>query len=131
MKFTQSPLTIIGILCAVIWLGCDNDDDRRVNHFTIGGSLLISPKIAFMSERGGNADIYVMNADGTDVVNITNHETIDYYPAWSPDGTRITFGAKRGDNAEIYVMNTDGTDKVNLTNNPEYNDNSPTWGLIR
>ena len=41
-------------------------------------------RIAFFSHRDGDAEIYVMNADGSDVVQLTYNEYSDYGPAWSP-----------------------------------------------
>ena len=41
-------------------------------------------KIVFASNRDGNEDIYVMNADGTNPVNLTNHPSVDGSPSWSP-----------------------------------------------
>ena len=73
-------------------------------------------------------DIYVMNVDGTDQVNLTNSpEVNDYGPCWSPDGDRIVFVSDRDGNLEIYVMNVDGTDQVNLTNSPEMGEWKPCW----
>ena len=51
-------------------------------------------KIAFTSRRDGNAEIYVMNPDGTDQTRLTDNPTDDHTPAWSPEGTRIAFVRK-------------------------------------
>ena len=67
--------------------------------------------IAFVSDRSGNEDIYVMRSDGSGVTNLTNNAHGDSYPKWSPDGTRIVFVS---DN-EIHVMNADGTGQTQLT----------------
>jgi dipeptidyl aminopeptidase/acylaminoacyl peptidase len=67
-----------------------------------------------------------MNADGSNPVNLTHHESNDYWPAWSPDGTKIAFTSNRDGNNEIYVMNADGSNPVNLTRN-ESNDYWPAW----
>ena len=83
-------------------------------------------KIAFTSNRDGNLEIYVMNADGTGVKNLTNNPNGDGNPAWSPDGSRIAFLSVRDGNHEIYVMNADGTGVKNLTNNPN-GDGNPAW----
>ena len=85
-----------------------------------------------VSWRDYGDDIYVMNADGTDVVNITKDGVGSYEPAWSPDGTKIAFSRRSSDrrSVHIYVVNADGTDLVKITNNLGYNA-SPTWGLTR
>jgi Tol biopolymer transport system component len=77
-------------------------------------------QIAFVSDRDGNQEIWVMNADGTNLRNITNHRAHDWMPTWSPDGTRIAFVSDRDGNWEIYVMNADGTNLRRLTNHPAY-----------
>src|SRR5919108_438770 len=48
-------------------------------------------KIAFTSTRDGNPEIYVMNADGSEQTRLTNYPSLDVYPSWSPDGTKIAF----------------------------------------
>src|SRR5437588_173733 len=74
-------------------------------------------KIAFETDRDGNKEIYVMNADGTGQVNISNNPALDANPYWSPDGTKITFDSNRDGNFEIYVMNADGSNQTRVTNN--------------
>jgi Tol biopolymer transport system component len=83
-------------------------------------------RVAFFSMRDGNAEIYVMAADGSNPVNITRHPADDWDPSWSPDGTKIVFQSWRDGNAEIYVMNADGTNVRNLTNHPA-EDSHPDW----
>ena len=93
-------------------------------------------KIAFQSNRAGNADIWVMNANGSNPVNLTASSlTEDSAPEWSPDGTQIAFQSDRGftprsvaaRNLEIYRMNAaDGSNVVRLTFNDYPDPTTPT-----
>ena len=91
-------------------------------------------RIAFMSTRSGNGEIFLMNSDGKRVRKLTRHLEYDSSPAWSPDGKKITFASFRDLHkpkgiifAEIYVMNADGTNPINLTQSPERADFSSSW----
>jgi len=65
-------------------------------------------RIAFTSWRDGNAEIYVMNADGSHVRRITNHPSFDNYPVFSPDGTQLAFQSNREDeHVQIYLQDLD------------------------
>lgn len=86
-------------------------------------------QIAFVSNRDGNEEIYVMNADGTSTTRLTTNEVIDEFPAFSPDGTRLAFSSNRDGDAEIYVMNADGKDQSPLTDNPA-DDFKPDWAPV-
>ena len=121
---------------------------RRYNlaHFILAGvvALVLTPlmvcvdaqaQIAFASNRDGNYEIYVMDADGKNQHRLTNHPHSDWEPSWSPDGKRIAFSSDRDGHVhailglptyEIYVMDDDGGNQQNLTNNPHY-DRSPSW----
>ena len=83
-------------------------------------------KIAFASDRDGNFEIYVMDADGGGQTRLTENPAEDYSPAWSPDGKQLAFVSTRDGNAEIYVMNADGTGQTRLTNN-KASDLRPAW----
>src|SRR5437867_5576550 len=87
-------------------------------------------RIAFVSERDGNAEIYVMNAaDGSNPVRLTTDvgtPAFDGDPAWSPDGSKIAFWSRRDGNGEIYVMNPDGLNVTRLTTNA-VDDLQPAW----
>lgn len=83
-------------------------------------------KIVFNSDRDGNNEIYVMDADGSNVKRLTNNSTADYDPSWGPDG-RIAFVSERGQSPDIFVMNADGTSQKMLTNN-KWNDLRPAFG---
>jgi Tol biopolymer transport system component len=66
--------------------------------------------IVFTSDRDGNEEIYVMNADGSDQQRLTDNPAYDHLPNWSPDGGRIVFTADRGGRFQTYVMDADGGD---------------------
>ena len=82
--------------------------------------------IAFVTDRDGNFEIYVMNDDGTGQTNLTQNPAADQAPTWSPDGTQIAFTSDRDGDFDIYVMNADGTDQTQITNSPGL-DTNPTW----
>jgi len=65
--------------------------------------------IAFTSSRDGNQEIYVIDADGTDLRRMTTAAGSDANPAFSPKGDLIAFESNRDGTPEIYVMNADGT----------------------
>jgi len=89
-------------------------------------------KIAFargqMAEGGQivASEIFIMSADGSNPVNITNHAANDGRPAWSPDGGDIAFVSDRDGNAEIYLMKPDGSNIRRLTEDTAV-DTDPAW----
>lgn len=68
-------------------------------------------KVAFMSLRDGNWEIYVMNMDGSEVKRLTNNGDTDGLPIWSPDGQTIAFASDRGREWAIWAMNPDGSNQ--------------------
>src|SRR6266545_1488488 len=83
-------------------------------------------RIAFASNNGETFDIYVINADGSGLRQLTSDPATDRFPAWSPDGSRITFSSDRNGQSDIYVMNTDGSQVQQLTNDAA-GDFVPAW----
>jgi Tol biopolymer transport system component len=106
-------------------------------------------KIAFMSNRDGNDDIFVVNADGSGLRNLTrrpanDRKRIGWFsfggPTWSPDGRRIAFQSRRDrpseleraacrprcEREEIYVVDADGSGLRRLTHNWRF-DGAPVW----
>jgi Tol biopolymer transport system component/subtilisin-like proprotein convertase family protein len=77
-------------------------------------------KILFTSSRDGNFEIYMMNADGSNQVRLTNNSAWDSNAEWAADGQHIIFHSFRTGNWEVYVMNADGSNVVNLTNNSAF-----------
>lgn len=73
------------------------------------------PRVAYYSFRTGNAEIYLMDPDGSNQTRLTNHSGGDLSPAISPDGGEIVFESSRYGNQEIVVMNSAGSDLRRLT----------------
>lgn len=82
-------------------------------------------QIAFNSNRDGNPELYVMNADGTNLRRLTNHPAIDTSPTWSPLGHQIAFTSDRTGSPQIYVVGVDGAGLRRITFE-SYCDR-PTW----
>ena len=68
----------------------------------------VTAKIAFASNRDGNSEIYIMNPDGSQQVNLTQHPAADFDPAWSPTGEQILFNSNRDGQWDLYLMDADG-----------------------
>ncbi len=86
-------------------------------------------RIAFESARdSATTDIYVMNADGSNLRRLTSSPANDGFPAWSPDGRRIAYASDSTGDYEIYTINADGSGSpTRVTNNPSAQDTHPTW----
>ena len=84
-------------------------------------------KIAFVSNRDGGSDIFVMDADGTNQVNLTQDpDSSERDPQWSPDGSKIVFVSDRHGGHNLHIMNRDGTGQTNLTSGLD-SDQDPRW----
>ena len=97
-------------------LGCGSSTPAAEPTPTVDNSTM--SRIAFVSKRVGNWEIYVMNADGSDQRNITNNPGLDSHPSWSGDGSRIVFASDRDGDRNIYAMDPDGSNVVRLTDSP-------------
>jgi TolB protein len=103
-----------------------NSEDRHPDWSPLGD------RIAY-----ANGDIWVMDANGSNKVNLTNSpSTFEDNPDWSPDGQRIIFDAESQasgpasgfiGNRDVAVMDADGTDVVKLTNDPETDQYDPVF----
>lgn len=83
-------------------------------------------KIVFQSGSNSNHKICIVSADGSNLKQLTNGSTADWYPVLSPNGTKIAFQSNRDGNSEIYVIKSDGSDLTRLTAHPA-SDWYPVW----
>jgi Tol biopolymer transport system component len=113
----------------------NSDGSGRVRIGDVGAGFLSPPtwspdgsQLAYVSESDGSADIWIMNNDGSNAVNLTKSETKDHSPAWSPDGEWVAFASVR-DAAywELYRMRPDGSDVERLTWWEDASDLWPSW----
>ena len=84
-------------------------------------------KIAFESGRTGSQEIWTVNADGQDAVQLTSFGGPQVgTPRWSPDGSKVAFDSHKFGNADIFVVAANGGEAVRLTTGP-HNHTVPAW----
>ena len=137
---TTEGVPFAGGRASQIWtMDSDGNNQRMLKDFPFSSPLtamqepMWSPdgsKFAFWCIRSGlgeeGTDIYVMDADGSNVKRLTDSPAYDLEARWSPDGTRILFDSDRSGNYELYIMDADGSNIEKLTNTPE-DEWCPDW----
>lgn len=83
-------------------------------------------RITFVHDAGGRGQIYVMNADGSGVKNLSDNPYCDRTPRWSSDSKRIAFMSDRGGDWDIWTMTANGGEQRRLAGNPGL-DRAPAW----
>jgi Tol biopolymer transport system component len=79
-------------------------------------------RIAYVTDKDGNTELYVMNVDGSNAQRLTNTPATEGAPSWTPDGTRIVYASNSADGTtgtfHIWMMNADGSNPRQLTQGP-------------
>jgi Tol biopolymer transport system component len=100
--------------------------DERYPSYSPDGTKILFRGDLDRVDHSGDEELYLMNADGTGIVQLTDNAVFDSAPAFSPDGTRIAFESARdsGDPLalDVYVMNADGSDVRRLTADPAHDE---------
>jgi type II secretory pathway pseudopilin PulG len=93
------------------------------------GRVQILPRgrILFTSTRDGNANVFTMNDDGTDLRRLTNHAADDTMASWTRNGSQIVFTSNRTGRSEVWIMNYDGSGKRKITDGPTMGLTGTSW----
>lgn len=91
------------------------------------GTIPCGLRVAFHDGAANAREVWVANADGSGLINVSNDAAYDANPSWSPDGTRLVFQSKRGGRWDLYIVNRDGSGLANLTNTPTADELNPGW----
>ncbi len=109
----------------------DGSDKTQLTDQMLDRDPVWSPdgsQILFWSYRSGDYDIWVMDADGTNLTNLTNNPAADLHPDWSPDGQEIIFISDREDDAlQVYHMAASSANVQRLTTDVTVADGRPKY----
>jgi Tol biopolymer transport system component len=94
---------------------------------TQAGDVRVAEKLAFLTGRDGNWEVYSADADGTHERRLTNNTNDEFRPSLSPDGTRIAYNSSRSGQYRIHVMNVDGSGDRQITNDCGGGSFDPKW----
>ncbi|MEJ2721200.1 MAG: S9 family peptidase [bacterium] len=80
------------------------------------GKLVAFTVTAYLLDEGkSNSDIWIMNADGSGLRQMTRHESADYHPRWSPDGRSLLFVSTRENGAQVWKIPAEGGESIQIT----------------
>ncbi|MEM7033210.1 MAG: hypothetical protein AAF629_26895 [Chloroflexota bacterium] len=116
-----SPLVVEKSLPSIAYMARKGDSPWQIQMMDLNGDVVTllsdlvandttpvwsyqGDRLAFVSQRDDNREIYVTNIDGTELYNLSQNAADDWTPAWSPDGTKIAFASNREGFWEIYTI---------------------------
>ncbi len=92
----------------------------------VSRAVLKVNEIAYISEKDGNAEIYLLDLNNGLEMNLTKNSADDYSPVWSPNGAYLAYISRRDGNDDIYILDMDSLALRNLTNHAA-TDQLPVW----
>lgn len=104
----------LGSDCGVILSNIDGSAPAQLTNHPSDTNPEVSPDgetLVFMSERGGNWEIYRAGMDGSNITALTTDPASDGLPTWSPDSSKIAFLSNRDGEWALWTMDPDGTNK--------------------
>ena len=102
--------------CGLYWVGAGGGDYHRLtNHERDTAPSGFGTRVAYMSDRDGNWEVYALDMNGGAApIRLTQNPAQDGLPTWSPDGKSIAFVSNRGGAWAIWVMNANGSNQRKL-----------------
>lgn len=123
-SFAPDSLQVVAKACRPdcgLWIvNRDDSNPRRLTTEGTDGLPAWSPdgaKIAFSRNVDSNVDVYIIDADGSNLQRLTTAPGNDSVPAWTPDSRRIVFRSDRNGVWQIFRMNADGSDQQLIVDN--------------
>jgi len=123
---SRSMVTVQFDLTSNVWVAPVNDlnHGKQITTGKLDGDRGVTwtpdGRIVYSSIAGGNVDLWIMNADGTNQKQLTSDAAMDYAPYVSPDGRYIFFGSMRGSLPGVWRMDIDGNNLKQITDQEDY-----------
>ena len=95
-------------------------------YYLTGERGIARTKLAFVSNKGGSKEIYVMDIDGSDPMQMTRNRSLNLTPRWSPDGRFLAYVSYRDGNPDLYVLDVTCGRRIKVSSLPGLNI-SPSW----
>lgn len=105
LRLVFATLLLAGGIVSLLYLGQNNEPTYR---------------IAFASHDGNDFEIFTVNPDGSDLIQITDNDYDDWGATWSPNREQLAFRSTRSGLPVIYVMDADGTNVERISDSKLY-----------
>lgn len=114
-----------------------DDDGRNVQRLTVesvawpvwspnGKQIVFGRSLPSEPGQGQKAAIFIINSDGTGEQRLTNEDTLEWFPTWSPDGKLLAFESDRVDRSDIWTINIETKELRRLTRTNQLT-TEPSW----